>query len=88
MDDVVLGERDSGAGHGHQLGESLAAAWVVSFDSVAWTATVRLAASESGLYVGTPVSRGLPAAALTPGARCLLWAPDAAPSSWLVVAVA
>jgi hypothetical protein len=68
-------------------GTTLAAAVIVAFDSATWTATVRFEASEGGLYGGVAVSRGLPPAALVTGARCLVWAQDAAPARWIVVAV-
>ena len=44
-------------------------ATLVSFDSAAWTATVRFAGSLSSVVTAVPVSRAIPAAQLTAGRR-------------------
>ena len=60
---------------------------ITAFDATAWTADLWLAGSAGGVIAGAPVGRGLPAAVLATGPRCLVWAPPGDPAGWLVVAI-
>ena len=63
-------------------------ATLIAFDSGAYTATVRLAASLSTVVVAVPVSRGIAAVELVAGRRVALAIFDAGnPSDAMVVGV-
>ncbi|MCX7685648.1 MAG: hypothetical protein N2Z67_10325 [Acetobacteraceae bacterium] len=51
---------------------ALLRARLVAFDTVSWTAVVRLDGSAAALFESVAVSRALPAAEMVPGRRLLI----------------